>query len=197
MHRQVLHSGSMVGLYWPWWRGWSRGGGQAGRSRRRMEQSSGWSRRASAGMARPRPPVVGRAVSSASVRPLSASVRHCRASAAFFRRFFRRGRGAAHVQWRRAPSAARDRLPPLYVSTLIYVPYIKRVFRAPLWIFLCGRFTYAPRAVQQYSRQKCRRTNSRLLQKTHLWVHSFLAGHVFVCVDFLELSKYNALNLER
>lgn len=69
----------------------------------------------------------------ASVRPPSASVRHCRASAAFFRRFFSRGRGEAAGQWRLGPPAAGRRP---RVSTLIYVPYIKRVFRVPLWIFL-------------------------------------------------------------
>lgn len=44
----------------------------------------------------------------ASVRPPSASVRHCRASAAFFRRFFSRGRGEAAGQWRRGPPRPRD-----------------------------------------------------------------------------------------
>lgn len=59
----------------PWSRaGGGGGGGQAGRSRRRMEQSRGWSRRASAGMARRRPPVEGRAVSR-SERPPTARVR--------------------------------------------------------------------------------------------------------------------------
>lgn len=72
-----------------------------------------------------------RRLSGASVRPPSASVRHCRAAAAFFRGFFsaRAGAGRPLGQSQRSPAS-----PPAY--TLIYVPYIKRVFRVPLWIFL-------------------------------------------------------------
>lgn len=73
------------------------------------------------------------------VRPPSASERHCRRRPALFATRFLSAGGGGAAQRQSRPASAR---PPR--TALIYVPYIKRVFRVPLWIFLASYFTYGP-----------------------------------------------------
>lgn len=106
-----------------------------------MEQSRGWSRRASAGMARPRPPGLGRAVSRAVRPPTERVVETLPCERCFFPRFFLSagGGGAARRPIaRRLPRASPP--PPL----LLFTCRILKGFSACRYGFSgARRFTYA------------------------------------------------------
>lgn len=91
-----------------------------------------------------------------SVRPPSASVRHCRALHAFFRGFFR-ARGGGPAPANGAPPLPRPRAAPPATPALIYVPYIKRVFRGPLWIFRTALHTSRVCATRARTKPRPRR----------------------------------------
>lgn len=141
---------------------WStdRGGGPgavAARSAaaRRADRAGAWSSRA-AGRARPARAWRGRGrrywvapsltlpPSAHSARPWDTAVQARLFSEDFFRRG--RGRGGAATN-----GSARAPRPALTADALIYVPYIKRVFRVPLWIFLRKPF-YIRATLRRYGR---------------------------------------------